>query len=294
MVALLCGTTSAQDWRRAESRDRATQFVGFVQPDRLYWRPLVLPSVPTAEFKLLSFDETTGARTLLVRLPPGWQQASGYHSSDLEMFVVEGGINSGGEALGRYSYAYFPAGQAHQFGTEAGATVLQWWSGPPDYVVSATSRKGARTADAIQGWRFGDVPYMDPSRFPPFREQPFSNNSPIRMKLLRRDAGTGQMTWIAMTPGGGPAMSGEGMLPLWSSSAGWQEGFLLAGDMTIGECLPLGQVAGTYAPNGYFFRPAGIRHGGLSLYSDSYSIWLFRTGPGHWLTYHDSCGGPAQ
>jgi hypothetical protein len=129
---------------------------------------------------------------------------------------------------------------------------------------------------------------MDPAKFPKFRDAPYRETSPIRMKLLRRDASTGQMTWVVTTPGGAPSMSGE-ELPLWSSSTGWQEGFLLGGDQTIGECLPTGQVAGSYGENGYFFRPPGIRSGGPSLYSDTYSIWLLRAGPKHWLSYHDSC-----
>ncbi|MEO7773488.1 MAG: DUF4437 domain-containing protein [Steroidobacteraceae bacterium] len=290
---LLSTWALAQDWKRPESRDRSTEFVGFVQPGRLYWRPFTLPNVQDAEFKQLSFDDKTGARTLLVRLPPGWQQAPGYHSADLEMLVVEGGISIGDKAMGRYSYAYYPAGYAHRFSTEFGATVLQWWSGAPDYVQSATSRDGAQTGAAIDGLHYDEVPTKDPGSLPKFREAPFMEGSPIRTKLLRRDASTGQMTWITTTPGGTPAMSGEGELPLWSSSASWQEGYLLAGDMTIAECLPPGQVAGSYAPDGYFFRPAGIRHGGLSLYSDTFAIWLFRTGPGHWLTYHNSCAEPS-
>ena len=118
-------------------------------------------------------------------------------------------------------------------------------------------------------------------------------NSPVHVKVLRLDKGSGQMTWIATSPGGYPIMSGEGDLPPWSSSASWQEGFLIAGDMTIAECLPEGQVAGTYAPNGYFFRPAGAKHGGLSQFSDSFSVWLYRAGPGHWVTYDSTCTEPS-
>lgn len=283
----------AQDFRIPESRDRATEFVGFVQPDRLYWRPLTLSGVPAAEFKQLSFDDKTGARTLLVKLPPGWKQASGYHSADLEMLVVEGGISIGDKPMGRYSYAYYPAGYAHSFSTEKGATVLEFWSGAPDYVQSATSRAGTKTGDAIDGLLYNNVPTKGPSSLPKFRAEPVMENSPIHVKLLRHDASTGQMTWVATIPGGTRAMRGEEKLPLWSSSASWEEGFLLAGDMTIAECLPQGQAAGSYAPNGYFFRPAGLRHGGLSLYSDTFAVWLFRTGPGHWVTYQNSCVEPS-
>ncbi|MEO8747588.1 MAG: DUF4437 domain-containing protein, partial [Rhodanobacter sp.] len=242
-ITLLLSTLAfAQDFRIPESRDRSSEFVGFVQPDHLYWRPFTLSGVPAAEFKQLSFDDKTGARTLLVKLPPGWKQAPGYHSADLEMFVVEGGISIGDKPTGRYSYAYYPAGYAHSFSTEKGATVLEFWSGAPDYVQSATSRAGTKTGSAIDGLLYNDVPTTGPSSLPKFRNEPVMENSPIHVKLLRRDAGTGQMTWVATIPGGTRAMIGEGKLPLWSSSASWKEGFLIAGDMTMAECLPQGQA----------------------------------------------------
>ena len=280
---------ASEAWQRERAHDRGSELTAFVQPERLYWRPFDLPGVHPAQFKLLSFDEKTGARTLLVRLPAGWSQAPGYHSADLEMFVLDGGVSMGGEAVGRYAYAYYPAGYSHSYRTEFGATVLQMWGGKPDYVAAAESRPGTPAGTAIEGWRYGDAPSIGPAQFPEFRDEPSREDSPIRLKLMRHDADSGEKTWIAILPGGGPAMYGEGHLPPWASSSSWEEGFLLAGDMTIAECLPQGEVAGTYTEGGYFFRPAGMRHGGPSLYSNTYAIWLFRSGPGHRVSYHDSC-----
>ncbi len=291
---LLCCTAAvAQDIRIPQSRDRSTQFVGFVLPDTLHLRPLIFPGLPVAEFKQLSFDEKTGARTILAKLPAGWKQPLGYHSADLEMLVVEGGINIGSKPMGLYSYAYYPAGYAHSFSTSGGATVLEFWSAAPDYVPNANSRPGTDSANAIDGVLYNDVPTNGPSSLPKFRNEPVMKNSPIQVKLLRLDKSSGQKTFIVTTPGGYPVMSGEGGLPLWSASRSWQEGFLLAGDMTIAECLPAGQVAGRYAPNGYFFRPAGIAHGGLSQFSETFAVWLYRTGPGHWETYRNTCAEPS-
>ena len=278
-----------EPWNRERAYDRASELTAFVQPERLYWRPFDLQGVRSAQFKLLSFDEKTGARTLLVRLPAGWSQAPGYHSADLEMFVVDGGVSMGGEAVGRYAYAYYPAGYSHSVSTEFGATVLQMWSGKPDYVAAAKSRPGTRAGAAIEGWRYGDAPSMGPAQFPEFRDEPVRGDSPVRLKLMRHDEGSGAKTWIAVLPGGGPAMYGEGHLPPWASSSSWEEGFLLAGEMTIAECLPQGEVAGTYTEGGYFFRPAGRRYGGPSLYSNTFAVWLFRSGRGHRVGYHDSC-----
>lgn len=291
--ALLLGTGAlAQDIRIPQSRDRSSEFVGFVAPRNLHLRPLIFAGLPPVEFKQLSFDEKTGARTLLVTLPAGWKQPSGYHGADLEMFVVEGGISIGDKPMGRYAYAYYPAGTAHSFGTKEGATVLFFWNGAPDYTASATSRPGAKPG-AIDGLAFHDVPTATPNVLPKFRDEPIMKNSPVHVKLLRSDPATGEVTWIATSPGGYPVMSGEGDLPLWATSKSWEEGYMLAGDMTIAECLPEGQVAGTYAPNGYFFRPAGIAHGGLSQFSDSYSVWLYRRGPGSWKTYGNACAEPS-
>ncbi|MEO7775492.1 MAG: DUF4437 domain-containing protein, partial [Steroidobacteraceae bacterium] len=235
---LLCAAASASDVRIPESRDRSTEFVGFVQPHNLHFRPLVLPGLRTAEYKQLSFDEKSGARTFLVRLPKGWKQPPGYHSVDLELFVVEGGVSIGGKPMGRYAYAYYPAGYSHSFGTEEGATVLQFWGGAPDFVASASSLPNANAAAAVDGLIYSDVRTTGPGSLPRFRDEPVMKNSPVHVKLLRLDKVSGQKTWIATSPGGYPVMSGEGDLPLWSSSKSWQEGFLIAGDMTISECLP--------------------------------------------------------
>jgi hypothetical protein len=79
---------------------------------------------------------------------------------------------------------------------------------------------------------------------------------------------------------------------LWHSSPTWLEGFLIAGDMTESECIAQGQVAGTYQPGGYFFRPEGIRHGGPGAYSTTFAVWLYRSGGPYWVDYHESCKLP--
>lgn len=293
IVAMTSSAVPGEPWDRERSHDRASELTAFLHPERLYWRPLDVPGVQPAAFKLLSFNEETGARTLLVRLPPGWQQASGYHSADLELFVVEGGITMGDDNPGRYAYAYYPAGHVHRYGTEFGATVLQMWGGPPDFIAAGASGDDASAGGAVEGWRYGDAPSLSPGDVPAFRDQPFPADSPIRMKLLRHDPDTGAKTWITVLPGGGPTMYGEGHLPPWSSSASWVEGYLLAGEMTTAECLPQGEVAGTYTRGGYYFRPAGRVHGGPSRYSGSFAVWLMRSGPGHWVRYHDACENPA-
>jgi hypothetical protein len=285
---------ASQEWRRTDALDRGQNFVGWVHGENLHWRPFILSGVRPSEFKLLSLDHTTKARSQLMRVPAGWTQPSGYHSSDLEIFLLEGGISIGDKRLGKYSYAYFPAGTAYgPISTDYGATILQWWAGTPDFTTSSQSKAGAN-ARSVVIWPYGSTPSMSPAEFPKFSERTPWANSPVRLTLIRRDDVTGQMVWIAAVPGGGKEMTGEGKDPLWTSSPSWQEGMLLAGDMTVGECLAPGEVVGSYRAGGYFFRPANLRHGGRSLYSETFSLWLFRSGKGHWVNYFDECDNPKR
>ncbi|CAN5839166.1 hypothetical protein BH18ACI4_BH18ACI4_01690 [soil metagenome] len=287
-------TAASQEWRRTDALDRGSNLVGWVHGEKLNWRPFLLPGVRQSEFKLLSLDHTTKARSQLMRVPVGWAQPTGYHSADLEIFLLEGGISIGDKRLGKYSYAYFPAGTAYgPISTEYGATILQWWAGVPDFTTSSQSIPGANARKVVI-WPYGSTPSMSPSEFPKFSDRTPWANSPVRLTLIRRDESSGQMVWIAAIPGGGKAMSGEGEDPLWTSSPSWQEGMLLAGDMTIGECLAPGEVVGSYRPGGYFFRPGNMRHGGRSLYSETYSLWLFRSGKSHWVDYFNECDNPKR
>jgi Domain of unknown function (DUF4437) len=275
-----------------ESRDRGKEFVGWVQPERLYWRPFTIAGMPDAEFKLLSFDESSKARSQITRLPAGWRHPKGYHNTNEEIFVLSGDLTVGGKRMTKYSYAYFPAGHAHgEAYTEYGVTLLHWWDGDPDFGVSRESKPGTRHDELVEDWNFYDKPWTKDEDFPKVYDFPTPPNR--RLKLMRQDKVTGQMTWMNWSSSGGAR---AGYLPgkTWESHPSWEEAMLLEGDLTYGECLPQGEVVGTYTAGGYFFRPAGIKHGGRSAGSSSYSLYIFRSGKSLWADYFYECDSPTK
>jgi hypothetical protein len=74
----------------------------------------------------------------------------------------------------------------------------------------------------------------------------------------------------------------------------WEESMLLEGELTYGECLPEGEIVGTYRAGGYFFRPGGILHGGPSIRLDGYALWIFRSGASLWTEFFAECVPPGQ
>jgi hypothetical protein len=108
-------------------------------------------------------DESTGTRTQLVRLPPGWTQNPGFHSAKLEMFVLEGGVTTDAGPMYRYSYAYYPVGHVYSMRTEGGATILQWWGGSPDFRPGQESNPERQTDHVIEQWHYEDAPFLSPT-----------------------------------------------------------------------------------------------------------------------------------
>lgn len=272
-----------------DQRDRGKEFVGWVQPAKLYWRPLLIKGLPRAEFKLLSIDDSSGARTLITRLPAGWKHPMGYHNTNEEIFLLSGDLTIGGKKMSKYSYAYYPAGYAHGPAfSENGATLLDWWDTEPDFVSAAQSRPGTRIDEVVEGWNFYEKPWTKPEDFPKFATFPPPPDG--RLKLMRHDRVTGQMTWMNWPPPSRSRPPGR----RWEVHPSFEEAMLLEGDLTYGECLAEGEVVGTYTAGGYFFRPAGILHGGPSARSNSYSLFIFRSGKTLWADYFDECNQPRK
>ncbi|HXN21750.1 MAG TPA: DUF4437 domain-containing protein [Candidatus Dormibacteraeota bacterium] len=283
----LAASQSVSGQINLELRDRGKEFVGWVQPEKMYWRPFVVSGMLPAEFKLLSVDDSLGARTLITRLSAGWKHPKGYHNKNEEIFLLSGDLTIGGKKMTKYSYAYYPAGYAHGPAfSEHGATLLHWWDGEPDFVPSSASKAGTRVDELLEDWNFYEKPWTSPDQFPKFAS--FLPPPDSRLKLLRQDKVTGQMTWINWPPPSRIRTKGR----VWEVHTSFEEAMLLEGDLTYGECLPGGEVVGTYTAGGYFFRPAGILHGGRSAHSSSYSLFIFRSGKSLWTDYFEECDQP--
>jgi len=240
-----------------------------------------------SEAKLLSQDDKLGALSLLSYLPIGSRtEARGYRNADEEIFLLEGDLTIGDQQMTKYSYAFIPAGVVRgPSSTRQGAVFLQWFNKTPDFVESDRDKLGARGYAAVKDWNFFERPWSTDT-FPVYRKGPPITG--IRLKLLRHDPDTSEMTWISFSVGGGPA-SWAGSL--WEMHPTFEEYYLIemTKELTVGECLPGGPTPVTFGPRGYWFRPAGIGHIGPLRRLEGYGLFIVRTGGPLWADYYNDC-----
>ena len=108
--------------------------------DEVEWEPaekvwdetgVELPS--GLEIKILSVDDETGASTILVKAPPGWEtEAPELHSVLQEGYIVEGTYYNGEVELRAPAYFCLPPGTPHGPARSDGHIVLSMLSGPLD------------------------------------------------------------------------------------------------------------------------------------------------------------------
>lgn len=154
----------------------------------------------------------------------------------------------------------------------------------PEFLEAAASTPQARLEEVVEGWHFDEQPWTSNAEFPEWAD--FEPSPEMRLKLLRLGADGGQMTWLNFGAG-----TGRGLAPgrPWEVHPMWEEAMLLEGDLTYTECLPGGEVTGTYSGGGYFFRPGGIAHGGPNAYSSSYTLFVFRSARQLWTEFFETC-----
>lgn len=241
-------------------------FVSLPNPQEVPFVPLPIAGLPDdVRVKILSLDTESGACSLLVEMPQSSREEKGFHSGDVEIFVLEGELKIEDVILTPRCYSFIPAGMAYAgLETKTGCTALFFFDKSPDFVQAKESKPDAKLDTYIANKNYyeesWDVSKRDNLKAPP----------PLFLKELKSDEGTGARTWITGVIGGHPRYAWE-VCPMWC------EGFLLEGAYTITECLPQEEQLITYQPDGYFFRPAGIAHAGPQSGPNGYAIWLFRS-----------------
>jgi hypothetical protein len=186
-----------------------------------------------------------------------------------EFLVLEGEISWQGTKLGPYDYAHLPAAAPAPLLIAGGdgARLLLFLDPPRDEDGQAwTLVDSDRLA-----WQPATVAVRDMGR-----------ELALELKDLRYLPETGQRSWLlrAFT---------DFEIP-WEVHTSAEEGFLLEGEFRNGECLPDGPVDGLYQPGGYFYRPAGIAHGGPDSGTRTGALWILRT-PAHLtVEFLDDCG----
>src|SRR5262249_26622137 len=154
-LSLICDHvgSSAMPAARTRGEDGDTSgasrgFVGFINQQDLPWEEFRVKGVASGlKAKTLSRDPKTGAVLLLLSYPPGWRSRadSNYHSSEEEIFVLEGDLTIGGRTLTDRCYSFIPAGVAHgPISTRNGCLALTFFDEPWALATLARNRKRRR------------------------------------------------------------------------------------------------------------------------------------------------------
>ncbi|HLI14633.1 MAG TPA: DUF4437 domain-containing protein [Acidimicrobiales bacterium] len=228
-------------------------FIEFVQCQTLPWTSgLYGGARPEVEVRVLSVDDETGASSLLVRYPPGFERREPHRlACDEEFFVLDGSLEVGDLHYGRYCYAHLPAGfERTAMRAPEGALAVTFFSGEPrlssEPMRPDDAARLVERVDALEGeWTGNFHP-----QFPPGAGRKWLKQDPVR----------GDQTWVL------------GTMPLRSGRRAErhpvvEELFLVAGSL-VG---PLG----TMYPGCYFWRPPGEWHGPFGTLTGN--VELFRT-----------------
>lgn len=223
------------------------EHIEFVQAQYLPWRRIG-PGLARAdvEYKLLSRDAGSGACTVLLRYPPGWQRLGPEHlAADEEFYVLDGALEMDGRTYRQDCYGFLPAGWTHErMASPCGAVVLAFYDREPLAVAGAgngaaeTSERSLVFLDAANmAW---DLSLNDPNLA----------HLGISRKNLRTDPVTGERTFLSLIlPHAFPEKRGgpQEIHPV------VEEIYVISGTTTGPQ--------GTMHPGGYVWRPPGIPHG---------------------------------
>lgn len=216
--------------------DRA--HVETLAPDDSAYRPVVVSGIaPGLAIRVLSEDPTDGARSALLRVPPGWRQEPFSAACTLEAYVLDGDLTIGDLRFRRGWYSYRPAGfpnaAAH---SDGGALLLVFTDG------RFTLCEPRDTANAIPGIDTETIPWGKPMTD--------KKDSPLLSKTLRIDLVTGERVFLnrLLQAGGDPRIE-------WHPCV--EELYQIEGTTSMDH--PRDRFV--LAPGVYCYRPPAIPHG---------------------------------
>ena len=128
-------------------------------------RPQALNSgfTPGAMARNLSTESKTGGEHLVLELPPGWTLPRGRNAADVDVYVLEGSLDIGGETWTQGCYGYFPAGMAWgPVSTSAGCRLLLFTSRPLSFEEAGDSLADAHVHRHIGRTNTWRLPWVDP------------------------------------------------------------------------------------------------------------------------------------
>jgi hypothetical protein len=237
----------------------ARPHIEWIQAQALSWQRDAIPARRGVEAKILSRDDATGALSCIIRYPAGYARGAEWLDADEEFWVLDGAIEVDGVAYGEHTYAHLPRFMPRSGFTSAqGATVLTFFSAAPAAQPGTgpgfdERRLVRRIAAADNVWD-GDFASMGLQ----------SMQATARMRTLRKDPDTGEITYLTATI---PFRQGERS----ERHPVVQEFFLLSGELA-GEL-------GVMQAGAYCWRPPMFKHAPYGSWTGTLLIFRSVGGP---------------
>jgi hypothetical protein len=230
----------------------ARDHVEFAYAQHLDWRSAAFDAMRgSLSHKMLSHDPDTGAASLIVRFPPGYQRVI-RSTFEEEIYVLDGEVEIDGTSLRRDGYAALGRGRQAVWSSPNGAAAMLWLD-----VSSETEPESLLTRDVLA------TPW-DPDSPPPRLEYMMP-----RSKTLKCDCNTGApRTFLLCT-------MPQNYPPNWEipeeTHPCAEELFMLGGDIS--------GPRGVMRQGAYFWRPKETLHGPFASREGGLAIIRFRDGP---------------
>ncbi|WP_101759326.1 DUF4437 domain-containing protein [Oceanicoccus sp. KOV_DT_Chl] len=227
--------------------------VEFIDEKDLIWHLAELPhGVGEAKQRNLSYDEEDGSASLRVDFVTDWSRPAGLHAAVTEWFILKGEVKLGDTMLGEGDYWCAPKGVlTPAIEVKAGTEILlfreygDWVFAPGNQHGSDKAEHAELTIKHSNAMEWYDV--VDPDNGSPMNFERGGTPVPgLFIKLLYRNPDTGFYTRLIK------AKAGWVEHPL-AHHPVFEEAYLLDGEFDYNY--------GEIRRGGYFFRPAGIRHG---------------------------------
>ena len=198
---------------------------------------------PDVSVRRLSMDGDSGASSLILKYPKGWQRRDKEHlTADEELFVLEGSLEISGVRYRKHDYAHLPAGYPRTGAVSRdGAVVLTFFSAEPVVSVSHLTYDEQRLVRHIDTRK--QMAHQGPRKH--MKSEGFDHTGTVH-KSLFHDVESGERSWLV------------GLPPYWSMTSAethpvCEEEFAIYGDI----CMPNGIMH----PGAYFWRPEFVQHG---------------------------------
>jgi hypothetical protein len=229
--------------------------VEFIDQQDLLWHMAEFPlAVGEAKQRNLSYDEEDGSASLRVDFVSDWSRPAGLHNAVTEWYVLKGKVTIGDDVLGEGGYWHAAKGiLTPAIKVEVGTEILLFREyGDWGFQVSDSNGPEKRDHDRLTINRVSEMEWYaveDPDNGSPMNFERGGGAMPVPgmfIKLLHRDPTTGFYTRLIKA---GPGWKEH---PL-AHHPVFEEAYLLGGQFDYNY--------GSIRAGGYFFRPAGIRHG---------------------------------